>query len=72
MIGDRIYIFYSEVFEIILSENNYDWITFKDEYVSIYLAKNGQKSLNRYLLNYLIHKLNYYDSVILLSLKGFY
>lgn len=63
MIDDRIYIFYSEVFEIILSENNYDWITFKDEYASIYLAKNGQKSLNRYLLNYLIHKLNYYDSV---------
>lgn len=63
MIDDRIYIFYSEVFEIILSENNYDWITLKDEYVSIYLAKNGQKSLNQYLLNYLIHKLNYYDSV---------
>lgn len=38
MIGDRIYIFYSEVFEIILSENNYDWMTFKDEYVNIYLA----------------------------------
>lgn len=33
MIGDRIYVFYSKVFEIILSKNSYDWMKFKDEHL---------------------------------------
>lgn len=66
MIGGRIYVFCSKVFEITLSTFNDDLITFNDEYVSTYLAKKWTEALEPVLIDYLIHKLNYYGEVILL------